>query len=164
MLDTQIIHEFVSAAGRGETDVVCAFIKEHPEALDARDWEGTTALLCAAWHGKVKTVRALLDLGASCTVADDQLYTPLAVAIREDYCAIAALLLRHVAADADALAKGVAAVEKSGNEKMVSYVREQLKSEAERSAERAATAASDACLRDLQKKHRVSPFGKGPRA
>lgn len=159
MLDTQIIHEFTNAAGRGETDTVKSFAEAHPEAIDARDWEGSTALLCAAWHGKINTVKALLELGASCTIADDQHYTPLTAAIREDNRAVAAILVRHVAADAAAFAQAMAAVEESRNDKLIAYVRKAIKPEEQRAAERRQARAFDARLDVLKARPCKGPFG-----
>ncbi len=159
MLDAEIIVRFVEAAGKGQTENVRSFATEHPDALDACDYEGTTALLNASWYGHADTVEALLDLGASIGIADGQHNTPLSAAIDRDQRGVVVVLLRHISADAGAFTHSLGVIERSRNAGLIAHVHEALKIDAERAKE----IIAESRLGSLSATPRRNPFTKGPR-
>ena len=56
---------------------------------------GQTALIYAAYKGKVDMVEALISAGAEVNVLSDKGETPLLVAVQEDHGDVAGVLIRH---------------------------------------------------------------------
>jgi len=69
--------QFLLAAAKGDTMLLKELVESGAE-VDARNLEGETALMVAAYHGNVEAAVVLLDdLGASPTLVDDTDYSAL---------------------------------------------------------------------------------------
>jgi hypothetical protein len=82
-----------AAAARGD----CGEVRRlGPEALDARDKDGRTALHVAAAAGEAEAVAELVEMGADAASADARGKTPLDVAREKGYVSMLVLLYCHV--------------------------------------------------------------------
>lgn len=87
-------------ARQGRTEELIEFF-DHGVPVDARDSDGNTALMLAAYHGQLATVGALIERGADLDLPNDRGQAPIAGAIfkGEDEVVVA---LRNAGADLDA--------------------------------------------------------------
>lgn len=87
-------------ARQGRTAELVEFV-ERGLPIDVRDADGNTLLMLAAYHGQLKTVRALTALGADVDLPNNRGQSPIAGAIfkGEDEVVVE---LRNAGADLDA--------------------------------------------------------------
>lgn len=74
---------------------------EHGLPVDARDPDGNTALMLAAYHGHAEAVRRLIGLGADVDLRNNRDQSPIAGALFKGEVEVVALL-RDAGADLDA--------------------------------------------------------------
>jgi len=81
---TELPHEMIKAAGRGDREgVILAFQAKVP--LDAQNNEGLTALMTASLHNKVSVVNLLLELQADPSIQDANGATCLHYAVQMNH-------------------------------------------------------------------------------
>ncbi|ASU61341.1 ankyrin repeat domain-containing protein [Nocardiopsis dassonvillei] len=93
----RVIALAMDLAREGRTEELLEFL-DHGLPVDARDEQGNTLVMLAAYHGQEATVRALVDRGADVDLRNDRDQTPVAGALFKGEEGIVALL---VAAGAD---------------------------------------------------------------
>ncbi|MFE6390296.1 MULTISPECIES: ankyrin repeat domain-containing protein [Nocardiopsis] len=93
----RVIALAMDLAREGRTEELLEFL-DHGLPVDARDEQGNTLVMLAAYHGREATVRALVDRGADVDLRNDRDQTPVAGALFKGEEGIVALL---VAAGAD---------------------------------------------------------------
>ena len=100
-LDDEQVQRVVALAGdlarEGRTTELAEFL-EHGLAVDARDGEGNSLLMLAAYHGQADTVAFLLDRGADADLRNNRDQAPVAGALFKGEDEVVRLL---VAAGAD---------------------------------------------------------------
>lgn len=84
-------------AREGRTAELAEFL-DHGVPVDARDGDGNTLLMLAAYRGRPETVRMLIDRGADVDLRNDRDQSPVAGALFKGEEAVVGLL---VAAGAD---------------------------------------------------------------
>lgn len=87
-------------ARQGETTELAEFF-DHGLPLDVTDAEGNTAVMLAAYHGRIDTVRMLVDRGANVNLTNHRNQTPIAGALFKGEDEVVHLL-RAAGADLDA--------------------------------------------------------------
>lgn len=87
-------------AREGRTGELVEFF-EHGLPLDAKDKQGNTALMLAAYRGHVETVRTLIGLGADVDLRNNRDQSPIAGALFKGEAEVVTLL-RKAGADLDA--------------------------------------------------------------
>lgn len=95
--EARIVAVAMDLAREGDTSQLRAFL-EHSFPVNARDGQGNTLLMLAAYHGHLDTVEALIEGGADVDLPNDRNQSPLAGAIFKGEEAIVRAL---VAAGAD---------------------------------------------------------------
>ncbi|ADH68122.1 tRNA(1-methyladenosine) methyltransferase and related methyltransferases [Nocardiopsis dassonvillei] len=93
----RVIALAMDLAREGRTEELLEFL-DHGLPVDARDEQGNTLVMLAAYHGQEAAVRALVDRGADVDLRNDRDQTPVAGALFKGEEGIVALL---VAAGAD---------------------------------------------------------------
>ena len=93
----RVVELAMDLARTGDTAELAAFL-DHGLPADARDGEGNSLLMLAAYHGHVETVRMLVDRGADVDLRNDRDQTPVAGAVFKGEDAVVRVL---VAAGAD---------------------------------------------------------------
>ncbi len=83
------------AARTGDVDALRQALREHPEAINALDGEGSTPLHWAVRRGKREAANALITAGADVQAADPKGNTPLILAAGLGRRDLVDLLLRH---------------------------------------------------------------------
>ncbi|KAF7727259.1 hypothetical protein EC973_007872 [Apophysomyces ossiformis] len=83
------------AASRGHVDIVRCLVEEYDVSVDARDKEGETALLKAAYAGHFHTVQYLLSKNANVHHKDKDGWTALHNACSRSCLPIVRLLIEH---------------------------------------------------------------------
>ena len=78
--EARIVAVAMDLAREGNTSELRAFL-EHAFPVDARDAQGNTLLMLAAYHGHSDTVDALISHGADVDLANDRNQSPIAGAI-----------------------------------------------------------------------------------
>ena len=96
----RVVAVAMDLARQGRTEELIEFF-DHGLPVDARDPDGNTALMLAAYHGHLATVGALIERGADLDLPNDRGQAPIAGAIfkGEDEVVVA---LRDAGADLDA--------------------------------------------------------------
>jgi ankyrin repeat protein len=93
----RVIALAMDLAREGRTEELLEFL-DHGLPVDARDEQGNTLVMLAAYHGQEAAVRALVDRGADVDLRNDRDQTPVAGALFKGEEGIVAVL---VAAGAD---------------------------------------------------------------
>lgn len=78
--EARIVAVAMDLAREGDTVQLRAFL-EHSFPVDARDLQGNTLLMLAAYHGHLDTVETLIEAGADVDLPNDRHQSPLAGAI-----------------------------------------------------------------------------------
>lgn len=91
----QEVWDFTEAACWEDNAAITAFLKKYPDAIDIKDGNGTTALMCAAVYGKISTAILLLESGADVNVESDGT-TALTCAQKNNEDAISMLLQERI--------------------------------------------------------------------
>ena len=71
------------ATKKGDISEIKRLVDEHPEALDAADYKGNTALHVAALEGGQEVIQVLLALGANCNIVNRSDLTPLELSLQQ---------------------------------------------------------------------------------
>lgn len=88
--------EFIKAAKSGNAEKARVLLEANPNAIHARDSDGSTALHCAAWKGHQAVVAFLLIAGADVNLHNNNEHwgtTPLHAAAHANQAAIAQMLI-----------------------------------------------------------------------
>ena len=88
--------EFIKAAKSGNTEKLKVLLEADPNAIHARDTDGSTALHCATWKGHKAVVAFLLDAGADVNIHNNNDHwgtTPLHAAAHANQATIAQMLI-----------------------------------------------------------------------
>jgi ankyrin repeat protein len=87
-----------SAVRLGDIEIIRERLKENPDLIDKEGYWGDTALVMAAYDGRLDVAKCLLDHGAAVDATGSFLYnTPLQIAMRKGHSDIAMLLLENAA-------------------------------------------------------------------
>src|SRR5581483_371282 len=81
------------AVRSNDTNAVLAALRAHPDAINATNEDGWTALHTAAFSGKTKPAKVLLEHGASPDLTDPDGERPLSLAAANGYAEIIRMLL-----------------------------------------------------------------------
>lgn len=98
--EARIVAVAMDLAREGDTAQLRAFL-EHSFPVDARDPQGNTLLMLAAYHGHLDTVETLIEAGADVDQPNDRHQSPLAGAVFKGEEAIVRALVA-TGADLDA--------------------------------------------------------------
>jgi len=90
-LTAQDIH---NAAGKGDLVKVKEFLEKNPELLNAKDVQGSTPLLNAAYGGQKEVVDYLIKKGADLNSLNTYKYTPLHYSILRRHIEVAEMLIK----------------------------------------------------------------------
>jgi len=82
----------IDAATDGNTDLLLLILKSGGVDLNATDWDGGTALHCAALQGHSDAVRTLIDFGANVHLMDNGGMTALHCAANYGHCDVIEIL------------------------------------------------------------------------
>lgn len=76
----RVVDMAMDLARQGRTAELVEFF-DHGLPVDAQDPDGNTALMLAAYHGRLHTVSALIEMGADLDLTNSRDQTPIAGAI-----------------------------------------------------------------------------------
>jgi ankyrin repeat protein len=82
------------AAGKGDLVKIKEFLEKNPELLNAKDVQGSTPLLNAAYNGQKEVVEFLIEKGADLNSLNTYKYTPLHYAILRRHVEVAEVLIK----------------------------------------------------------------------
>ena len=88
--------EFIKAAKSGNAERLRVLLETNPNAIHARDSDGSTALHCATWKGHQAVVELLLGAGADVNLHNNNEHwgtTPLHAAAHANQATIAQMLI-----------------------------------------------------------------------
>lgn len=91
----EAVNAFVSAAGNGDIQAVVEFIQKHGSFINAKDKNGTPALVSAAMYGQELVVKMLIDQGADPDAANSHRNTALMLASMDGSNDIVELLIKN---------------------------------------------------------------------
>ncbi|KAG6536731.1 protein VAPYRIN-like [Zingiber officinale] len=111
MLDALKLGDDLAAAARKGDPWAAARMVEQGAAVDGQDQHGWTALMRAAFKGKLETMRVLIEKGAEVEARDEEGYTALHCAAEAGHAEAVEALLKRGAETEARTAKGATAAE-----------------------------------------------------
>jgi len=81
--DPKALENFHKACRSGDSDGVVAYVKQHPQLVDAKDRDGWTGLFHAVSNGKLEVAKILVSNGANVNTVDEDGRPPLFEAVAE---------------------------------------------------------------------------------